>query len=891
MKSAIDNVFRLITKDHIACYLLLILGLSFEPSIVLAVTTPDICLGNTGFEGECKDCCDCLDDAGERRSCRDACIAKSETAEGFSGNTDLITVEAPSVLGPDYDYSEAVSTGNEGDCKTYCDESDDLACGDRRYCRDACNEAFAGTDPGNGDNNISIEQAISDEAQMKTIAFSSLAFQTGDLCSNTFFPPGKVSDFFGFQYLRDVTANGFGHNTEFAGRISDSVLSLLTETQVQALVSMANTQADQVDAYGYKRFTLIKAFLRLLENDLPAGTTGLDKSAVIEFTGDLYEIDAAISYNRAKVIGSIVASLNEAQQTEFSELLVSFNTLFENAGEGGTIDPADWPSSSPVDLSGLTVSDGRVLISTFATQLFSWYMGSVEGDTYFCPERHGTYFGSFYMKDIPPILASEAITIDTNLTADMGQAFLDALNDTQADLVTNLVDIQRTDLNSIVTIRQSISEKLRLFMDGTSVDEDEVLAMIRQYGEYEGEMMYHYATNFATVGNSLTDAQEAAVMGLRTDYYEEFPDYQADSSAYDCAGAWLYASKLDEMVEIENTDFLFGSLESVVADGAELTLISNTFSFAEGPASDSHGNLFFSDISQNLIYKWSVNLELSIFRENSGGSNGLFFDSSDNLLACEGGNQQIVSLDSSANLTVLADEYNNQSFNEPNDLWVTPDGGVYFTDPVYFAPAIPQSGEHVYYISPDRSSTIRVIADMTRPNGIIGTADGSTLYVTDHGAGETYQYTINSNGTLSEKQLFASVGADGMTIDSEGNVYLCEDGILVYNATGRLFEIIDVPEPPTNATFGGIDGQTLFITTRSSLYSLQMNVSGSQTTDLPCVAGDIDGNGDIDTRDAIIILQMLTGVVPDATIQICADVDNDRKIGIQEAIFILKMGF
>ncbi len=637
-----------------------------------------------------------------------------------------------------------------------------------------------------------------------------------------------MSDFFGFQYLRDITPNGFGHNTEFAGKISDSVLSLLTDAQVQMLVDMANTQAAQVDAYGYKRFALIKAFLRLLENDLPTGTTGLDKSAVIEFTGDLYEIDAAISYTRASVIGSIVAGLSEAQKTEFSELLDAFNTLFEDAGEGGTIASEDWPPSSPVDLSGLTATDGRVLISTFATQLFSWYMGSVEGDTYFCPERHGTYFGSFYMKDIPPIQSSEAVTIDSNLTADMGQAFLDALNDTQAELVTNLVDIQRTDLNSIVSIRQDIAEKLRLFMDGTSVDEDEVLTMIRQYGEYEGEMMYHYASNFAAVGNSLTDAQKAAVMSLRTDYYEKFPDYQADSSAYDCSGAWLYASKLDEMPEIENTDFLFAS-DSVVTEGAEITLLSSIFSFAEGPASDSKGNLFFSDISQNRIYKWSINQELTIFRENSGGSNGLFFDSSDNLLACEGGNQQIVALDSSANVTVLTDEYNSLSFNEPNDLWVDPDGGVYFTDPVYFATEIPQGGEHVYYLSPDRSNTIRVIEDMTKPNGIIGTADGSTLYVTDHGAGATYQYTIDSNGTLSEKQLFAAIGADGMTIDSDGNVYLCEDGILVYNATGSLLETIDVPEQPTNASFGGIDGQTLFITTQSSLYSLQMNVSGGQT--------------------------------------------------------------
>ncbi|MCP4717767.1 MAG: SMP-30/gluconolactonase/LRE family protein, partial [Deltaproteobacteria bacterium] len=191
--------------------------------------------------------------------------------------------------------------------------------------------------------------------------------------------------------------------------------------------------------------------------------------------------------------------------------------------------------------------------------------------------------------------------------------------------------------------------------------------------------------------------------------------------------------------------------DSVVADGAVITLVSDGFSFAEGPASDAVGNLYFSDITESVIYKWSIDYELSVFRKNSGGANGLFFDSSGNLQACEGGNQQIVAMDSSANVTVLIDEYDSLPFNEPNDLWLAPDDGVYFTDPVYFATEVPQSGEHVYYLLPDRSSTIRVIDDMTRPNGIVGSADGNTLYVTDHGAGETYSYAVNSDGTLSDK--------------------------------------------------------------------------------------------------------------------------------------------
>ncbi|MCP4022741.1 MAG: SMP-30/gluconolactonase/LRE family protein [Desulfobacteraceae bacterium] len=679
---------------------------------------------------------------------------------------------------------------------------------------------------------MGIEQSISEEAQTKTIAFDGLAFLTGDACSDTFFPPGKVSDFFGFQYMRDNTPNGFGHNTEFAGRMSDSVLSILTSDQVQALVDLANTQADQVDAYGYKRFVLIDAFRRLLENDLPDGADGLDKSAVMEFSADLYEIDGEISYARAVVLGNIVTELTSSQKSALVQLNTSFTNLFQQAGEGGTIDENDWPTGGGVDLSGLTVTDGRVLVSTYASQLFSWYLGSVEGDTYFCPERHGTYFGSFYMKDIPPISATQGLTIDTNLTADMGTDFLAALDTTQKALITGLEGTQSTALDNIVSKRQEISQILRLFMDSSSVDKDAVLALVRQYGEYDGEIIYNYATNFAAVGNSLTNAQTAAINEIRTSYYERFPQYQADNSAYDCSGAWLYASKVD-MPEIINTDFLFGIGEetessdttSVVADGAQLILLEQDFLFAEGPAVDSDNNLYFSDIEANLIYKWTSSQGLSVFMENSGGANGLFFDADDTLYICEGTNKQLTSIDSSSAFSTLAGSFNNLAFNEPNDLWVDAKTGVYFTDPVYNNTET-QDGEHVYYLTPKRDNLIRVIDDMTRPNGIIGSPDGTNLYVTDHGARKTYQYDINENGTLSNKSLFVSKGGDGMTVDSDGNIYLCDTGVHVYDSDGNEIETISTPETPTNVCFGGADLQTLYITTRTSLYSLKMNVTG-----------------------------------------------------------------
>ena len=173
----------------------------------------------------------------------------------------------------------------------------------------------------------------------------------------------------------------------------------------------------------------------------------------------------------------------------------------------------------------------------------------------------------------------------------------------------------------------------------------------------------------------------------------------------------------------------------------------------------------------------------------------------------------------------MANRYNDLRFNEPNDLWLDPSGGVYFSDPVYWSSLV-QDGEHVYYLTPDRTSVVRVVDDMVRPNGMIGTPDGQSLYVSDHGGAVVYRYDIGSNGVLTNKTLFAAVGSDGMTLDEEGNVYLTEDAVLVFNSDGQQIETISVPERPTNVCFGGEDRQTLFITTEHSLLSIRMRVAG-----------------------------------------------------------------
>ena len=263
---------------------------------------------------------------------------------------------------------------------------------------------------------------------------------------------------------------------------------------------------------------------------------------------------------------------------------------------------------------------------------------------------------------------------------------------------------------------------------------------------------------------------------------------------------------------------------------APVNKLASDFRFTEGPIADAYGNIYFTDIPNNRIHIVSADGNLSTFLENSGGANGLYFDTSGNLLACQGGDRKVVSIDPERNITVIADSYDGKKLNSPNDLWLDPKGGIYFTDPRYGnRDNMEQDGEHVYYITPDRKKVIRVIDDMARPNGIIGTPDGKRLYVADHGGNLTFTYRINHDGSLSDKKLFAAQGSDGITMDTEGNVYLTSGKVNIYNIKRELIGSIETPEGPSNVAFGGPDGQTLFITARTSVYSVRMNAKGLPT--------------------------------------------------------------
>lgn len=375
----------------------------------------------------------------------------------------------------------------------------------------------------------SIEQAISDNAQLHTIAFDALAFFTGELGSDSFLPPGKLSDFFGFQYLRDVDAGELGHNTTFVPRVANNVLYILNNEQIDQLITLATEQEELLKEYGYNRFPLMKGFRRLLEGDIPNNANELSLNAVTDYSSELYEIDGLLSYNRAKVLGNIINSLNDEQVSYLNKM-----------AEGSSL---SWPTKKDqIDKKDMT-HEQHVLIMTYASELFSWYAGDVESDTYFCPERHGTYFGSFYMKDMPA-MGNPNYSIGTNITGDSGKDFLNILTEEQRKLITDLIDIQKDELLEIVETRRIISTKLREFMKGNNVDKETVLELSRKYGELDGEIAHSYATHFSKVYETLTKEQKEKLIKLRN-----LDDYQVK-------GAFLYSEPI-EMPDIIDTDFLF----------------------------------------------------------------------------------------------------------------------------------------------------------------------------------------------------------------------------------------------------------------------------------------------------------------------------------------------
>lgn len=270
----------------------------------------------------------------------------------------------------------------------------------------------------------------------------------------------------------------------------------------------------------------------------------------------------------------------------------------------------------------------------------------------------------------------------------------------------------------------------------------------------------------------------------------------------------------------------------VVAPGATVQQVSSQFKFTEGPAVNKRGDIYFTDQPNDQIWKYDTKGKLSLFMDKTGRSNGLYFDAKGNLVSCADNKNELWSISPDKKVTVLLTNYEGHLFNGPNDLWINPAGGIYFTDPYYqrnywerTKPEI--EGQKVYYLAKGSKAPVVVEDQLQQPNGIVGTPDGKYLFVADIQANKTYKYRINADGSLTGKQLFVPQGSDGMTLDNEGNLYLTGKGVTVYDAAGaRIGNIPVTPRWTANVCFGGKDRRTLFITASESVYTLRMKVKG-----------------------------------------------------------------
>lgn len=265
---------------------------------------------------------------------------------------------------------------------------------------------------------------------------------------------------------------------------------------------------------------------------------------------------------------------------------------------------------------------------------------------------------------------------------------------------------------------------------------------------------------------------------------------------------------------------------------SKVTKAGGGYAFTEGPSVAPDGRIFFTDQPNDKIFIWDEKgNKINTFLQLCERSNGTYFNKKGELVACADLHNRLVIFDKKGKMKIIAENYNSEPLNAPNDLWIAPNGGIYFSDPYYardyWEPGRKelQDKRGVYYLNPE-GKVIRVIDDYKQPNGLIGTPDGKTLYVSDIQDHKIWKYDIQTDGSLANKTFFAPEGSDGMTIDNQGNVYLTNNVVSVFNPKGENIARIEVPEQPSNVCFGGKKRNILFITARTSVYTLKMNTKG-----------------------------------------------------------------
>lgn len=282
--------------------------------------------------------------------------------------------------------------------------------------------------------------------------------------------------------------------------------------------------------------------------------------------------------------------------------------------------------------------------------------------------------------------------------------------------------------------------------------------------------------------------------------------------------------------------------DSLIAPGEKVQKLAGDMKFTEGPAwIPAKKALVFSDIPNSKLMQWKEGEGLSVFRP-SEQSNGNILDLDGRLISCQHAARNLVRTEADGSIKVLVDKFDGKRLNSPNDVAVKSDGTLWFTDPPWGLTGPGElPGHWVFKFDPATGKIEPVIKDLAMPNGINFSPDESRLYVADTGGhpkhpdpafhklpGTISCYEVSKDGKLGKRLFQIEQGSDGMTLDVKGNLYTTHGKVHVYNADGKKLETIDVPEGPANVTFGGEDYKTLFITAKTSLYSVRMKNAGAK---------------------------------------------------------------
>jgi sugar lactone lactonase YvrE len=259
--------------------------------------------------------------------------------------------------------------------------------------------------------------------------------------------------------------------------------------------------------------------------------------------------------------------------------------------------------------------------------------------------------------------------------------------------------------------------------------------------------------------------------------------------------------------------------------------IGSGYKFTEGPIWSHEGCLLFSDIPENKILRLVPGKPVDVYRQQSNGANGNAFDAQGRLYTCEGGERRVTRTDRKGKIEVLADRFEGKRFNSPNDIVVRRDGHAYFTDPAFGKSMDTRELDFygVYHITP-RGQLELIAKPQGRPNGVTLSPNGRILYVNNSDERNVRVYDLDRNGkATNERVLISNIeGApDGMKTDEKGNLYIAAKTLAIYSPEGKLLKQIELAETPSNCAFGDADLQSLYITARTSLYRVRLEVKGS----------------------------------------------------------------